>query len=410
MVRKRPFDISKIKITDNPFANKRATYIPTGVFIRDTEIEGKIFTPNLKPVIKTGLIKKLEEYYEEVVKTSEPKDLIILADFGQGKSFAFRYIQEKIITKHSDPLISISISEHATEILSNNTFFIELIINKLKVAFDNIDEEGYPEKNSLKETLNLDSENKPEYLLEILNKAFKILKIRVYIFIDELDKIIVKRDYSIENKRVFLGWLKAISEIGQDSFSVWLAGSKTCQALIVRQIGQDYLERFENIPSYSLTIDETKYYIEQKCLEVIDYKGEIPFDNYTIKAVHYLTDGKIRYIEGLCRNLWNYSVRKQSQINKILFKQYMKTELIEPTKGVLGNDIDSDIISIIIEFIIEGKMSLTKVFQGFSNRKKAKIREYIESTNVIRPIDRSYNIDEIYKDRILKEFLGIVEE
>jgi len=105
----KSFDISKIRKTDNPFSNTRASSIEDGIFIRGAEIEDNIFIPSTKKAVKIGLINDVEKIYNDIIESSKPRHVLILADYGQGKSFSIKYIQDKIYELHADPIISYSI-------------------------------------------------------------------------------------------------------------------------------------------------------------------------------------------------------------------------------------------------------------------------------------------------------------
>ncbi len=405
----KKFDSSKILKSENPFPSTRATSICNGTFIR--EIFGNyLFDIDVQTSVKCGLLKKLIEHYESSKESDgkyKPCHLLILADYGQGKTLALRYLQDKIHATSYDVIISKSISNEATIYLNNENAYLQYVLKQLKEAYVELINNYFPNKSSLLD--NIKDTEEAQYQLMFFDNAFALIDTRVFICLDELDKILeVNYPQGIEiNQKSFLEELKIIAECCKKSISLWIAGTPQCIG-VINQFGRDYKERFDTIMS-TFNEEDTIKYINKKCTQKLKYIGYIPFTNDVKKEIFKYSYGKIRYVNSFCKDLWNISSDEKIKIDINKWKTYIKTKFEEPIKVLFGNNVRYSQIELLSKLISKDKVSSIEIYLNKNLREKQEIQNFIdkniENQNIVK-IKRSYKLNSNIKEQLVNKVFG----
>lgn len=415
MARKK-FDSSLIKTANNPFPQIRAKAIHDGIAIRDGGDEISVaggkkkiadgYIPDTDGVnfVDIGLHKSLQSKFKNIIASNTPEPILILADFGHGKSGAIKQIQDTIISRYYYPIISIAISSSASRYLeSKEDILLRDIINYLAQTYNALPVDVYTNKDAVKTKYKLDEET-TQYTktIQTFDTAFKELGCLVFIFIDELDKITTYTDSSNKgldnNKKVFIENLKTIAETCRESVSLWVAGTNNVD-FFISELGDDYLQRFTKVENNNFTKTDTLTYINEKSLKVVGYYGYIPIKKNVIEKIHTLAKGNIRRINCICKELWNLSAIMRKQIGIQEYNEFICEKLKEPIKRLFP-DADNIHIKFLAELVSYEKVSRLLINHYKSSKK---VYDYIKTQpDKIKQVDRSYKLDDSLKQKLLE--------
>ena len=406
----RRFDSNNIRKSENPFPNTRAASICNGTFIR--EVCGKYnLDADAQTAVEYGLLKKLLEHYNNSKGQDgkyKPSHLLILADYGQGKTLALRYLQDKIYTSSYDVIVSKSVSNDAQTLLDNENTFIHHVLSSLKDAYIELIHKHFTSQVNLLDNIAEEDEAQNQFLF--YDKAFSDLNTRVFIFLDELDKIFeVEALSGLESKqKSFLEELKIIADCCKKSISLWVAGTPQCLGTI-NNFGRDYKERFDTTIRSTFNEKDTINYINKKCVQKLQYVGYIPLTNEVKKEIFKYSYGKIRYINLFCKELWNIAADEKIKIDMSHWKTYIKSKFEEPIKEVFGNAITYSQIELLSKLISKDKVSCYEIYINKNNRTKQEIQGFINSNlgneNLIK-INKSYKLNTNLKNQIISNLFG----
>ena len=396
----RSFDHNLIEIRKNPFSSTRSVSIRSGFFMKDLRGENT-FAPSTDSLVNIGFLPKLVNKISSIEDSSKPQHIMIFGEYGQGKSYALNKIEEEIYVKYGGAIISYPIGGNAEMFKNNKKFFKDRLLEDIEELFKGLNPALYTDKEEIKEKYHLESEKDFHQSLEAYDKVFKELNILLYIFIDELDKIVIS-ELPKDVIRQFLEDIKLVGDTCNDSVSLLVAGTNNCNYAIDEKFSIDYGERFDKIEINYLTAEQTIDYISAKCNTILDYVGHHPFDRAVKRMIFHLTDGNIRKIETLCRELWIYSARNDKKINSNILNLYLRNNLFEPVKNIMNKrELDDSVIEFIIEiFINGGRLGSSKVNSFWSQRKLNKIFGFIKDYNYVKKIKRSYTLNSDIKIKI----------
>jgi|GEM_PF-4988245 len=398
----KKFNPTLITVTNNPFYKQRATRIPTGCFMKNTDqLDNNNYRIEAMAPVEIGMLKELNERVGDILNTGEPENILLLADYGQGKSFAMKAIQDELFRRNR-AIISLTCTGLQSIYNENDDSFPEKILGFVEKIFNALDEDEYPQKTKLKNDLNLSGSHTFEEFIALYDNVYSQLNIPVFIFIDELDKIITS-NFTDEQKSRFLNVLKTIAEACNESISLFVAGSPNCKTKM-DDLGIDYAPRFYRIDSNLLNKDKTKQYIIEICKKELQYNGYVPFDTYVINEIAELSKGNIRNINRICNDLWRYSANRKEKITKTNFEYFIIENSYQHIQTVVGSIDDAIIKFIALLLANNGRISIVRYKKEFRDREKRKIMDFINNNgNVITTIKKSYKIDVNLYDRILKQ-------
>lgn len=400
----KKFNPSKISKNNNPFPNSRAVAIVNGIYIK--ELLGSYeLVPETRTAIKIGLLHRLYNHYEKNKDDNgryKPSHLLILADYGQGKTLSLRYMQEEIFSKTYDVLISYSIGNNAISILEEQNKFIKNVLKDLHNTLTKLAENKYPD-------IKTDLDNIPDdenllTLLQLYDNIFNKINTQVYIIVDELDKILTASDATVMQKS-FLEEIKMIADSCSKAISLWMAGTPNCE-IIINSLGRDYIQRFLPPIKSTFNMNETIEYIDKKCTQILTYKGYIPYTNEVKKEIFKYSNGNIRNIDYICKELWDACSEKNARIDKKEWKKYISEKLNEPIKEIFGIEITNNQLNVITLLIVNDRVSLTTLNKGKTNRAKQEILSLLENNDSFKRINRSYRLDNDVKNELKKKILG----
>lgn len=394
----RTFEPDQITIRNNPFSSTKSVSIVDGVFMKDLK-NNCVYISNTDPCVDIGIIKKLQDKIEEIETAKSPQHIFVLAEYGQGKSFSLKRIQDKIFINYNAAIISYSIGGNNENLKGENNFFQDKIMEDVEFLFQNLDERLYTNKETIDRKYQLTSADKTFHqFLEAYDNAFSELNILVYVFIDELDKIVIS---SISDEKIsrFLEDLKLIGDTCGKAISLIVAGTPNCLVKI-NQLSIDYGQRFDKVESNYLTIDQTTEYISKKCLSKLKYVGYFPFEKNVIKQIHSVANGNIRRIESICRDLWFIASREKTKINITRLHRYIKEKLFEPIKTIFESTINNNVIDFVSDlFLHNSKMGINNV-KKLPYRKQKEIESFLNSTDLIKKVSFSYIMMNDLKEKI----------
>lgn len=400
----KKFSPSKISKNNNPFPNSRAVALVGGIYIK--ELSGTYeLVPEARTAIKTGLLRKLYNHYEKNKDDNgryKPSHLLILADYGQGKTLSLRYMQEEIISKTYDVLISYSIGNNAICILEEQNKFLKTVLKDLYEAIKKLNEKKYPNIKTDLDNIPIDANFST--LLQLYDNIFNKIDTRVYIIIDELDKVLTPTNAVVMQKS-FLEEIKIIADTCNKAISLWIAGTPNCE-IIINSLGRDYIQRFLPPIKSTFNMDETIEYIDKKCTLILTYKGYIPFTNDVKKEIFNYSSGNIRNIDYICKELWDACSEKNTKIDKKEWKKYISEKLNEPIKEIFGINIKNSQLDAISSLVVNSKVSLATLKKGKTNKEKLEIISLLENNENFKKINRSFRLDNDIKNSLKKKIFG----
>ncbi|WKN43388.1 ATP-binding protein [Tunicatimonas pelagia] len=345
--------------------------------------------------IEIGLLKNLSDRVKLIEESNQPNHIFLIGEYGQGKSFSLKVIQDKIYVEYNGGIICYTLGLASSTYRKDTSIFEKQLMEDIEKLFDRIDPDLYTSKPDLIAKYNLKNEKNFRQFLQDFDQAFKELDILVYVFIDELDKIVIS-EIDENGKRKFLETIKTIADVCSTSISLIVAGTPNCEATI-DELSDDYKQRFYVIEKSSLAIEDLKKYIREKFRKKLRYVGHYPFHNSIYKKLLNITGGNIRKVESVSRDLWNLSAERKCKINNSLMKDYLLGRLREKINSLLvKSDIEvteNKIRFIFNLFFLGGKVGINKVEKSLTLPKKREIRQLISSNNLARIVDKSYVLD-----------------
>jgi len=396
------FSPELIEIRNNPFSSSKSTAITDGVFMKDTIGINDVFIPLTLESVDVGLIISLSKKLQDIEDSKNPQNILVLGEYGQGKSFSLKKIQDEIYTKHNGAIISYSIGGNASVLKEGTDYFTKKLMSDLELLFKALDATLYLNKTAidLKYSLTTSVTGKTFHqFLEAYDNAFQELGITVYIFIDELDKIVIS-DAPESIIKVFLEDLKLIADTCGKSLSLIIAGTQNC-LVKMNNLSVDYSQRFDLIESSYLTKQETSSYISKKCSSKLDYVGYHPFDTEVKNLIYSLTGGNIRKIEVLCRELWFHSSRNKVKISREELNKFMQTKLFELVKKILSRNASNHQISFVIGlYLKKDRVGISSLSRKLSKQKFREIKTLFEEGSILTTVGKSYQLSETVKDSI----------
>lgn len=400
----KKFNPSKISKNNNPFPSNRAVAIVNGTYIK--ELQGTYsLVPESRTAIKIGLLQRLCSHYDNNKDDNgryKPSHLLILADYGQGKTLSLRYMQEEIFSKTYDVLISYSIGNNAISILEEQNKFIKNVLKDLLDALTNLSENKYP---SIKTDLDdISTDESFSTLLQLYDNIFNKIDTQVYIIVDELDKVLTASN-STTMQKSFLEEIKMIADSCNKAISLWIAGTPNCE-IIINNLGRDYIQRFLPPIKSTFNLDQTIEYIDKKCVQILTYKGYIPYTNEVKKEIFKYSNGNIRNIDYICKELWNISAEKKIRIDKKEWKKYISAKLDEPIKEKFGIEISNNQLDVIASLIVNDKISLATLKKGKTNKAKQEIITILENNINFKKVSRSYRLNNDIRNELKNKILG----
>jgi hypothetical protein len=391
-----------IEIRNNPFSSSKSTAITDGIFMKDIVGISDVFIPLTLESVNVGLIISLSKKLQDIEDSKKPQNILVLGEYGQGKSFSLKKIQDEIYTKHNGAIVSYSIGGNASVLREETDYFNKKIMSDIESLFNALDPTLYINKDTIDQKYSLTTDAIGKTFHQFLNSydnAFQELGITVYIFIDELDKIVTS-DASESIIKIFLEDLKLIADTCGKSISLIIAGTQNC-LVKMNNLSVDYSQRFDVVESSYLTRQETFDYISKKCSSKVDYVGYHPFDNESKNLIYSLTGGNIRKIEVLSRELWFYSSRNKVKITRQEFTKFMQIRLFETIKNILGKTASNHQISIVIElYLKKGRIGITTLSKRLSKSKFKEIKDLFEQGTVLTVIGKSYQLSESVNELI----------
>lgn len=393
-----------IKKTNNPFQSTRSNAISSGVFIR-TDADYQLGTET-NDAVNIGLKKELSAEQQNIVETSDPRHLMILAEFGEGKSFSLKCIQDELYCKYDYPFIGIVLGNDASfynEDIEDGEPLLIQIVQYLKNAYEKLPLNIYPTKDDIKIKYSLDSDNSVERVLENYDHAFKDLECMVFIFIDELDKIFIDPIITDSNRVKFLNNLKTLTDIFTQSVSLWCAGTNNVEAYISSR-QEDYMQRFSLVRSI-FNYEDTLTYVRKKCKK--EMKGCIPFARGVIKKIHETTSGNLRLLNSCCYDLWSVAANQKSNITMNDFFEYLKTKLRVHILDSYPN-ISNILIDAISRTIVYNKLSIQQINKLYHS-KSANIKNFFSDQDQQKKFikqAKSYKMSDNLRIFFLRKVVG----
>ena len=393
-----------IKKTNNPFQSTRSNAISSGVFIR-MAADYQLGT-EANNAVNIGLKKELSTEQQNIIATNNPRHLMILANFGEGKSFSLKCIQDALYCEYYYPFIGI--------ILGNDTSFYNedtddgaplliQIVKYLKDAYESLPLDIYPTKDEIKIKYLLDHDNSVERILENYDKAFKELECVVFIFIDELDKIFIDKIITDPYKIKFLNNLKTLTDIFTQSISLWCAGTNNVEAYISSR-QEDYMQRFHPISSI-FNYEDTLAYVRTKCRKEVN--GPLPFAQTVIKIIHKVTSGNLRLLNSCCYDLWGIAAEQKHNITLNDFFEYLKTKLRVHILSSYPN-ISDILIDAISRTIVYDKLSIQQINKLYHS-KSANIKNFFSDQDQQKKFikqAKSYKMSDNLRISFLRKVVG----
>lgn len=404
----KKFESSKILKSENPFPDTRASSINNGVFVR--EILNKYeLDPDTNTAVEYGLLKKVNEHFHNTRSSDgkyKPTHLLILAEYGQGKTLSLRCIQDKIFSSSYDVLISRGVGNDSKTILNNSNSYTTDLLQKLNEALAELINKRFSQNRDVLDSINTcdDAQN----LLLQYDDAFDKLNTRVFVFLDELDKLldVNATDEIRQQQESFLGELKNIGDCCKKSISLWVSGTPNCLA-IMDTIGRDYKERFDPPIRSTFNEEDTIKYINKKCIQKVQLISYVPFTNDVKREIFKYSKGKIRDVNLLCKELWNMAADKKIRIDLKNWKNYIKSKFQEPIKEIFGFETTDAQIELISRLVVNDKIGIISIFHKKSNKIKNELKKIIGNNGqLITKIERSYKLDKTIKDNIKKTVFG----
>lgn len=385
----RSFDPTLITIRNNPFPTARAKSIEDGIFMKHLIDPAHPYISNTDPYIPIGIISRLLEKIKEIEEAKTSQHVLILGEYGQGKSFSLKVIQDELYVNYNSAIISYSIGGNASSIIQNEEYFQERIMEDIERLFQAIDSSLYTEKHSIdhKYKLSTGSGRTFHQFLKAYDNVFSDLQIQVYIFIDELDKIILST--TGDNKIIiFLENIKLIADICDKSISILAAGTPNC-LLKMNQLSIDYAQRFDPIENNFLTLDNTIAYINKKCASKLTHVGYYPFTKQVIRKICSLSQGNIRKIEIICRDLWISCFRDHIKVDLKYLNKLLQKKLFEPILKIFP-PINNKTVEFIATLFINGGRLPKVHMTEYPLKNQQEINTFLSSTEKIRVIKKSY--------------------
>ena len=399
----KAFNPSLIEIRNNPFSSTKSVSISTGSFLKDSKSHDT-YIPHTDSGINMGLIKKLKEAIAVVEESKGPNHILILAEYGQGKSFTLKKIQDEIFINYHSGLISYSIGGNYQVVEGDDEGFRSLLMEDIEQLFEDIDEDLYTNKEAVRTKYGLANDKNFSQFLAAYDKAFSELNILVYIMIDELDKIVIS-ELTESKVRIFLEDLKSIGDNCSRAISILIAGTPNC-LVKMDTLSIDYSQRFRIIEDNFFTPEETAKYVSEKCHSKLTYSGHYPFENRVRKKIFDLTDGNIRRIESICRDMWNFAAREKKKIDNTLFNKYYKTRLFEIVKNTQPPGTSKVIIDFLVDiFVAGGKIGIGAYLTVRSAPKKRVITEFVSANSLILRSNRSFLMSPDFKTIIVEALI-----
>lgn len=102
----RTFDPSLIEIRNNPFSSTKSESIADGIFMKELISGGDDYIPSTSSLIHIGISAQLFDKVNAIEGSKTPQHILILAEYGQGKSFSLKKVQDKIYIDFNGAIIS----------------------------------------------------------------------------------------------------------------------------------------------------------------------------------------------------------------------------------------------------------------------------------------------------------------
>jgi hypothetical protein len=401
----RSFDSSLITVRNNPFANSRARAIEDGVFMKELLEQNPPYISNTDPYIQIGIINKLMEKIKQIEEGQVAQHILILGEYGQGKSFSLKVIQDELYINYNSAIISYSIGGNSAAIIQDDHYFQERIMEDIERLFQNLDPALYSMKTSIDQRYQLSASPGRTFhqFLTAYDHSFGDLQIQVYIFIDELDKVVLSTagDSKISN---FLENLKLIADICNHSISLIVAGTPNC-LVKMNQVSIDYAQRFDIVENNFLTLDNTFIYITRKCATKLSHVGYYPFNRQVIKIIYSITEGNIRKIEAVCRELWLRCARDHCKIDLNYLDGFLQEKLFEPILNIMPSINNPTVKFIATCFINQGRISKSNL-KNYPQRARQEIQNLISVNEDFRTVKSSYVMSSNLVTKIGDAFLN----
>lgn len=387
----RIYNPKLIEIRNNPFPSTRSVAISDGIYMRDLKDDKGKYESNAEPYVEIGFILKLLKKIEEIEKAKSPQHLLIMGEYGQGKSFALKKLQDTLYNKYNGGIIGFSIGISVDDLLADTDFFPNRVMENIEDLFTLLDEELYIEKSRIEIKYNFSEEKTLIQFLQDYDKAFKDLNILVYIFVDELDKIIISGAPDVKIKH-FIETLKTIGDSCNKSISTIIAGTTNC-LFKMDQLSIDYAQRYDKIEFDYLTKEECKFYINEKCKTKLKYSGYCPFDTWVKKQIYRLTSGNVRKVEILCRKLWIYAAQKQAKIERRNFTKFLKELLYERLKSLIGRESTDNLINfVVLIYESNGALGVKSATRNLSRSKITEVNRFVERGLIVDKVRQTYKL------------------
>jgi len=397
----RIFDPSLIEIRLNPFSSTRSSSISEGVFMKDLLNSIEYFI-NPDTEIDIKILHELKLKLSDIESGKSPQHILVLGEYGQGKSFSLKKIQDDIYKNYNGAIISIPIGMNFISVDQ----FEEKLIEDIEELFENLDTTLYTDKENIRSKFSLTTKPKTfRQSIDAYDKAYKELNILVYIFIDELDKIVIS-EMPESDIRVFLEKLKLIGDTCSKSISLLIAGTPNC-LIKMDLLSVDYSQRFDKIECNFLSSEETVDYITKKCFIKLKYVGNHPFNLQVKKQIHFLAEGNLRKIETICRELWNYSFRKRTKITTTELHNFLYEKLIEHIKNTLGiNATNNLVLFVLLLFINKGQKNVRYFKVKLKPNQFKEIDNFVSNHLYIKKINQTYFLDKSIIDSLANKLFN----
>lgn len=399
----KSFSPSLIQLPLNPFSSTKAVSISDGVFVGDDGTAGLI-----QEITHTPLSKMLVKTYDNIIESGKIEHVLLLADYGQGKSFSISHIQNRIISSLKYPIISISISEGAQEYVSEDHTILKTVIACLLEAFEKLPVSAYPNKEAVNLKYNLNKKTtRYQDTLKRFDKAFKELHCYCFIFIDELDKIVSVSDAIIteKSKRLFIEDLKTLADSLSHSVSLLISGTNSVE-LFMKTQGQDYTQRFALKKFSRMTYKEIDEFIEAQCLNVLKKRSYSPFDSYAKNKIYNVANQNIRGVVSLCHKLWKKSASEKKGIDENFVNNFLEEASIELLKDIFPQ-ADTQELEILSKMIANKSVSTLSIHRTITKPGvRNKIFDFIaKNSDKINRVGRSFMIKPEIRKNVLNSIL-----
>ena len=124
----KQFNPDLIEIRKNPFSSTRSSSISNGVFIKGIETGYGSYVAETEIPVYVGMLKNLKSKLKTIEDSESPQHVMIFADYGQGKSFAMKIIQDEIIKNYNGLMVSFTLNEYFEPLKDKSDYFFQRVM------------------------------------------------------------------------------------------------------------------------------------------------------------------------------------------------------------------------------------------------------------------------------------------